>query len=307
MVDNAPNALSSTVVEIMYYDISKTIQAKRRAIASLASLEKELKKLTDTQTHLFLADHQRNVNRLHMLLASSKVPEFISFRDRVLKNHLHVGQASQPLDIPVIFAEFVKGITYFAHEEDMRSRPIYHRLYSCGERGDAMYTMLHTSSGEQPPEQRRVAEERIYKCYLERLIFDDIYRHNTIFFPTIGSETHGQNISHQDRLESTHTDFKSCFPNIDIKIIIEYRKHIPYTLTIIKKVSGKVRFTEVYIKDIEDASSPVKCIITKSSGVFVRFNTFHNIGRLEKVTSTDDTVFTRMPKAYSHSNPSFTT
>jgi hypothetical protein len=286
--------LTNAVVELMYYDMTTSQTAKRKAILALLALEKELKKLTDIQIHLYLADNQRHINLINGMLAHSKVPEFVSFKDRVLKNHLQVG----PLDVPAIFAEFVKGITYFANEEEIRTRPIYHRLYSCGERGDSMYTALHTCYDAQPPEKRRVAEQRIYKCYIERLIFDDVYKHNTMFFPIRGSEQHSQNKQHQDRLEITHKDFKSCFPHIELKIHIEYRRHIPYILTIIKKVSGKIRFTEVYMKDTDDPNAPVKCIITKSSGVFVRFNTFQNIGRAEKVSSKDDSIFTTLPRAY---------
>ena len=270
--------LQETLIESLYYSYKPSLDSKRKTISLLKNFEKELKHITELERSLFVSENQKNLQQLQNILTDTKVPEFISYRDKILKNLLKF-HANLPIDIPKIFAEFIKGITYFSNEEDIHARPIYHRLYSCGERGDAFYTALHTCSDTQSPEDRRIAEERIYKCYIERVIFDNIYKHSTLFFPKTGSEIHSQDIEHQRRLIQTYEDFKTCFPNIEVKIHIDYIQNIPKVLTIIKKISGKIRFTEVYSKE----ESFVKCIITKSSGVFMRLNTFDTIGRTVKI------------------------
>lgn len=270
--------LQETLIEGLYYSYKPSLDSKRNTISCLKNLEKKLSKLSELERSLFVSENQKNLSQLQNILRDSKIAEFTSYRDKIFKNLLRFN-ANLPIDIPKIFANFIKGITYFSNEEDINARPIYHRLYSCGERGDSFYTSLHTCSDTQTPESRRIAEERIYKCYLERLIFDNIYKNNTLFFPKTGSEIHSQDIEHQTRLAQTREDFKSCFPNIELKINIDYIQNIPNVITIIKKINGKIRYTEVYSKE----DSFVKCIITKSSGVFMRLNTFDSIGRTVKI------------------------
>ena len=209
--------LQAAVVEVMYLAYSGA--GSRRAVDILKKLERHLRNdFTETQRDLWVLENQKQLARLQgALLERNREATFISFNDRVLKNLLHFNTGSNNrADIPALFAEFIRGITYFQNEEEqVEKRPLYHRLYSCGERGDSMYAALHRCNGTQSDDDRRVAEERITKCYIERLIFDEIYKHNTFFFPLTGTDVHGQNDSHIIRNEQTYADYKTCFPNID--------------------------------------------------------------------------------------------
>jgi len=223
---------------------------------------------------------------LYELKQSNK--DLIPLYDKVFNHKLKFSKFI--IDIPAIFEEFIKGITYFNNElETPPPRPIYHRLYSCSFREDTMYSYYHNCViTEHTPEERRKVEERIYKCYIERLIFDNIYLHNTLH---LGDSVHSQDTGHAKRLEETEKDFKSCFPKITIDIRLEYIREFPCVLTIIKKVDGKIRFTECYTKQVNLKETSivnvyddkVKCILTKSSGVYLRFNTFNLKGRLMRV------------------------
>jgi hypothetical protein len=307
MATDIRSTLVHAVTEAMYFTYSSTAQPK--LLKTLQQLHKHLGNMSDTERSMFVTEHQKQCAQLYSLLlqpdstTKKRDPHLVSFHDRIFKTLLNFNPRG-PVDVPDIFANFIRGITYFSDEEDIHVRPIYHRLYSCGERGDTMYDELHKCSDTQPPEERRAAEERIYKCLVERMIFDDIYKHNTMFFPQMGTAVHGQNIQHQQRLHQTSEDFKTCFPNMEIKIHIDYVQTIPRVLTIVKKIRGRISYVEVYTKeDIEDKkSSFTKCIVTKSSGVYLRINSFNSIGRLCKLKD-NDIHFTTLPEAYNESMP----
>lgn len=283
-MDNSLEALlQEAVLEAMYYSYSAS--SKVKLVKTLQALIKHITPYTQLERDLFVTENQRQLSRLYSLLTEfsiKKNPEFISCKDRLFRNLLKFNPKA-PLDIPKIFSEFVKGITYFSNEEDIKARPIYHRLYSCGERADELYDTLHRCTDDQSPTDRSIAEQRIYKCLLERMIFDDIYKHNTLFFPETGTEVHGQDSAHQQRLEKTYEDFKTCFPDMELKIKIEYSNVTPKVLTVIKKIRGRIKFVEVYKKDEIDNEAPVTCTLTKSSGVYIRINTFNIHGRLVKL------------------------
>jgi hypothetical protein len=153
-----------------------------------------------------------------------------------------------------------------------------------------MYQTLHTCTDTQDPDKRRDAEKRIHTCYLESLIYDNIYRHSTL------------DDRHLERLEITKKDFLSCFPRIELVVHIDYINIYPRALTIIKKINGKIRFTEIYTRNV-DFSIPgnvysdgiVKVILTNASGVFIRYQSFDGIGRQIKVDSKS--VYTTIPES----------
>lgn len=282
--------LQAAVVEVMYFAYSKT--SNKKAVDALKKLEAHLRNdFTDTQRDFWVLENHKQIARLHGALSEHKrEAAFISFNDRVLKKLLRFDAGlGNRVDIPALFADFIKGITYFSSEEEqLTKRPLYHRLYSCGERGDALYETLHRCIDGQRDDDRRSVEERITKCYIERLIFDEIYKHNTFFFPLTGTEVHSQNQGHLDRNAMTYSDYRTCFPNIELSVNVDFMQTVPYSLTLIKKINGKIRFVEVYTKDPADPNAPVRCIITKSSGVYVRYNTFDAMGRTVKIDAMSD-------------------
>ena len=116
-------------------------------------------------------------------------------------------------------------------------------------------------------------------------------------FPVKGDILHSQDSGHTRRLELTYNDFKTCFPNIDIKVNLDFIQQFPRSLTVVKKVNGKTRYIEVYTKEVDVKENfnyiyqnQVKCITTKSSGVFLRINTFELKGKTVKIHSSEDEV-----------------
>ena len=279
----------------------------------LKKLEKLLKQLSPGQLHLFVDTHKYTLHHIKNLLLEQcnpnppvitqmvkgvsttkctplKIPIFRSFYDRIIKQLLGItDDIDDSVSASSIFKEFIKGITYFSdqHGDEI---PIYHRLYSCGSSDDdAYYNEWHTCTENMDSIKRNTVEQRITTCYIERLIYDNIYVHLQNFFPTLPSAENKQNSAHLERLELTHKDYKTCFPSIEIQIDIEYMQEFPYILRITKLINGKPRYTEIYKKTInrqlvtsvyEDVT---ECFIHKSSGIYYKYQTFMRNESYKKV------------------------
>ena len=190
--------MNHLVIDALYYSYKPSIQSKTKLYLQLQVLEKQLKNMNELERLIYILEHQKK-----FITLKNKLPFQIPYFD-----------PSLPIDIPTVFIEFIKGITYFSYETESS---IYNRLQ---------------------------------KFPLEYVIFANIYKRNTkIDLP---------------------------MPDIDCKIHIKYIQNIPTVLSIIKKSNNKIRSVEVYSKD----GAIVKCIITKRSGVYIRFNTFDKIGRI---------------------------
>lgn len=71
-----------------------------------------------------------------------------------------------------IFTQFCKGITYFADEP---IQELYHRTDSCGA-SDRDYLDKFAMVAGEPQDERMRKHLALRKCYLERSIFNQIYR-----------------------------------------------------------------------------------------------------------------------------------
>ena len=107
----------------------------------LSRFEKKLLKCSDIEIDLFIDENTIELKHMKALLLEKKNP-LTSFHDKIFKNILKFNENKDFVNIPNIFRDFVKGITYFKYQESNET-PIYHRLYSCGEKGSAFYDQLH--------------------------------------------------------------------------------------------------------------------------------------------------------------------
>jgi len=139
------------------------------------------------------------------------------------------------LKVPAqILAKFLKGITYFENESNLREWPVYHRDESCGTKLENVYTKFGTE------DKKHLLE----KCYIERLIFDSIYQH----------------ILHkQDKLELKKVEqlWETFFPDKSIEVNIGYDDFgNPNILSIYTTMKNKtISIQELYITE----NDIVKC------------------------------------------------
>lgn len=155
-----------------------------------------------------------------------------------------------PTGTTVLFDMFVRGITYFDYQSDpSKPVPLYHRFYSCGSgtevyRGNNLVCLKRLTKQERA--RRRTLIER---CYIERLIYDALYVHETLFFPRIGSQAGvQQDKGHMFRLDITRADFESCFKRYAIDVDVKFEDGFPVGLEIKRTKNGAVVSTESYSK-----------------------------------------------------------
>jgi hypothetical protein len=132
------------------------------------------------------------------LLNQSEQSQFRSYYDRIFKNKLKFSNFIYKTmnKVTEIFTEFTKGITYFA-DEVVLERPSYHRNASCGTKSVSTNIKFKKNSSNTENTVNR-KKSIIRRCYLERLIYDNIYK----------QILHGQNIEHLNELRKVERYFQ---------------------------------------------------------------------------------------------------
>jgi len=117
--------------------------------------------------------------------------------------------------------EFCKGITYFENDGPILESPFYHRKSSCGTKTkQASEKFKHDAT-----------KEYVRRCYLERLIYDQIYTHTL----------HFQDIGHEYELKVIEQLYQKFFSYSSIDVRIKYRDMIyPINVMIIHSTPNGV-------------------------------------------------------------------
>lgn len=175
-----------------------------------------------------------------MSIVKKKLYSFKPFRhyiDSLFTNKMKF-RKKPGMYVTKIFGEFIRGVTYFNTETLNDFFPIYHRLASCG-----------------PPEQtlscknkqKKSEKKKIRKCYIERLIYNDIFIHNTLNFPkTTEFVEHSQDEGHIEAINRIKTKFEECFPKRNIIVEMNYLNEYPTELQIIETYNNTVISIEKY-------------------------------------------------------------
>lgn len=183
----------------------------------------------------FYDNKYNNLIKIKYFLIKLKNPKARSLHDKIftkiLKMEKHV-----PLGITRIFEEFLKGITYFSNEtEYIKQIPIYHRAASCGDSSADFIKKYLQCYKTNIPNNIKQKKEHIYKCYLERLIYDRMFQHsfmNNLNVHSKHTTAIEQNKGHKFQLTERARNFNSCFTGIKINIKIEYKNNFPIILYI---------------------------------------------------------------------------
>jgi len=132
----------------------------------------------------------------------------------------------------------------------INEQPIYHRLSACGTGDSSFRDKFNICHGKTKTEVRKI-KHIIETCYIERLIYNQIYLDQTLFFPEKMNSEHTQDEGHTHWLNQTKQDFKTCFPKVDIEIVISnYFLNLPTKLEVIRKINGIESSREIYTKSI---------------------------------------------------------
>lgn len=242
-IDKIVNA--ANIFEDLLKDKANCIRVRKKCSTLLCFLYEKLKKIDDMR--------------------------ICSFKDRILLTKMSAAVKKQTSNVSYIFEEFIKGITYFKYEQEP-VQPIYHRFSSCGPKTNNM-------SNVSLKDQKRNSET----CYIERLIYDQLYTHLSFHFSTSG-EPSSQDSQHLDRLEKTKEEYQKLHKGLDLEVYVGFHENLPVNVTITKSKLGRKVVTDSYIKHFFNVSlsEPVKydpivdCYKTLDNNIqFVKFQSFY--------------------------------
>jgi hypothetical protein len=107
-----------------------------------------------------------------------------------------------------MFNEFTKGITYFSVDENV-GNPIYHRDNSCGDKNKNTQEKFEENISNSALSSLR-KKHITRKCYIERMIYDNIYTH-VFHFQDLG---HLLELRKMERLHDTYYKDESLFIHV---------------------------------------------------------------------------------------------
>lgn len=173
----------------------------------------------------FIDNNYCKIKEVKLFLINRKTDKARSLHDeifiKILKCNSYI-----PLGITHVFEDYIKGITYFSDElENKKKIPIYHRAASCGNSSEDFRKKYLQCYNTDIPEEIEKKKEHIFKCYLERLIYDDMFKNLT-------EQELKQNKGHIFQLSERAKNFNKCFNNIELNIDIKYKNNFPIILDI---------------------------------------------------------------------------
>jgi len=254
------------------------------------NLYKELNKIKNNNIlkQGFIDKHIDELIKIKNFLLERKDKRSRSIHDKIFTSILKMDKYI-PLGITQVFEDFVKGITYFSNEiENKKKIPIYHRAASCGNSSEDFkkkYLQCYKDNNELTLEIKR---DHIFKCYLERLIYDKIYLNSILHFPSGLNNELRQNNGHIFQLKERAKNFNECFLGLNIEIEIFYELELPSYLIIKYIKDGNIEKIEEYSKIVYIDSFGVKRYSDKTIlKIINKDGNSNNIGQFFDITKNN--------------------
>lgn len=245
------NTLNTKLVECMCEIFTEVKTEKRRMGGTIEQPLKRFHSLLQKATQPELSNLKITYNSELFYIKYHIATLFRSWHDNIFINILDIKK--MPQNATHIFEEFIKGITYFSDEID-QAHPIYHRLYSCGPYQDTHRQGNLICFDTLTDEEIKRRKPLIERCYIERLIYNEIYNLESLHFPK-GNEEPTQDDGHLFRLDLTRQDYETCFPGCNIEVKVSYmNEKFPLMLTITKTHKNSKQTTHTWKKSLKDTS-----------------------------------------------------
>jgi len=243
------NAFYDVSSAVRLYSFVKNDASEREVIRMMTAWKRKLEHASHAFVDEFKEFNQSELIRVKDVLVSNT--KFRSVHDLVFVNALGFTSARPPIGITTLFDKFTRGVTQFSWHGASPKEPIYHRLFSCGTGTTAFRDAFQRCKRGMPKDRRKDVKARIERCYIERMIYDDMYRTLGLFFPATGVQNgNEQDAGHTFRMQETHDDFKSCFGSLSVRINITYDDWIPIKIEIYRTVPGSHESVETYEKTV---------------------------------------------------------
>jgi hypothetical protein len=233
---------------------------RQRHITHLNTLKESLELLQDELTRQpadviskWKMRHDSELRNLRYHLRHINDRRIRSLYDRIIVNHL--GYRDSIEITTKVFDEFIKGITVFEKTFDNTARPQYHRNASCGARTMDKGLYKNTRSCKVSNTNKSLVRNKqlIFRCYLERMVYDALYTRYNLQFSGRGNTNSFQNQGHVNMLEDTRRDFESCHTNTTLKVDIGFIQNMPVRLevTLLNMRTRRVISSETFLKSLQ--------------------------------------------------------
>ena len=123
------------------------------------------------------------------------------------------------------------------------------------------------------------------------VIYDELYKKQTLHFPNEGSSVHSQDDGHVNWLKNVQSDYKSCFPDTDIKVTIdEFDGIMPVSMLITMKKKGHEVLKERYVKkivhgELKRYDDLVECYLEAKGSKKLKVQSFEKEERWRMITN----------------------
>lgn len=251
-------------LRMVLIDCSHNLLPKKDALQHLMDFEKHVR------TQIRQSDRAAYLHENYEMLSAIKFEvdyvikdpknqpnnDLILVRDKLfgsLLKNVHI--INERKRVTLIFTEFIQGITYFVNEQLYnQNQPAYHRLGSCSPRNQPNQVCNVTNAA--PVTQKKKKEIRI--CYIERLVYDYIWT-KYIFS--------SQDMDHIQWLEQTRAAYRTCFPDNNITIEIEFddQDNIPLILKVYENDVYEI-YEKRYDRTTHAYVNPVNCTKINQDG-----------------------------------------
>lgn len=176
-------------------------------------------------------------------------------RDAILDPVFRLTHNVQKLQVFVnnVFAEFIKGITYFA-EDTIHHPPVYHRNSSCGTRDREGLRGLDCTGNDMGSDEWMRRSLSVRNCLVDRLVYDNIFCRYHPFCE--------QDLRHAHMLRDTaraKNKYDSCFPNTQLDVTVEWSADGLFPVALNVQITNATKgVTERYSKTL-NTYDPTTC------------------------------------------------
>ena len=247
------NIYSEIKLILLQHSVNENIDENkfREIYDKLDSFSKEINKIKDNHILLqgFIDNNYGQIKEIKYFLINRKTKRSRSLHDKIFTKILKLNSYI-PLGITFVFEDFIKGITFFNNEmENIKKIPIYHRSASCGNSSEDFQKKYFQCYNTNEPNEIKIKQEHIYKCYLERLIYNDMFKNLTFHFPkNLFNQELIQNKGHLFQLSKRAENFNKCFLGTDLNINIIYENNFPIVLNIVYVQNNNIIKKEFFMK-----------------------------------------------------------
>lgn len=279
------NAFMDTRIKLAYYQRIQTQVHRRALLVALNSFIDIVSSVEPQDIIELVQEYRQELSSMQKTFRTIGDASAVAVRQRGSYLFTLIKMSNNPpTNMTIMFGEFVKGVTYFETQDV--GMPVYHRLYSCGPKAhtkpfrDGNTICLPATDSSEKARRKLVAET----CYIERLIYNQIYEHENAHIFNGSIENTEQDRGHHKAIYEANKDFVTCCKRCSIHVNLDFNALGPISVTIKRYSNNRLRSTETYNRAILHTGrlgigwkydALVSCTRTVGTREYIKFQSFN--------------------------------